>query len=263
MENKFGRVSSLKLTTLKKDGKTILDDVFFTAPFKITHPFPKKDGGIQVMQLSVSAGIMEGDVQEVELHVRKGCSLELASQSFEKIHKMKEGYASRKTKLKVEKDAYCDYSPLPTIPFADSAFQNKMEVELEDETSRFLLQEVISCGRKASGERFTYRFYHSRVNVRCKGRLIYRDNTRYEPKSWPMEGIGMMEGFSHLGNLLFCNMNIAQAQIKAMRDCLEEADDVEGGVTQLESGDIAVRMLGQSAQKIQQIEEVLKKEAGL
>lgn len=43
-ENKFGKLSRLSLRTGIRKGKTILEDVAFTAPYKIMNPFPKKDG---------------------------------------------------------------------------------------------------------------------------------------------------------------------------------------------------------------------------
>lgn len=63
MENKFGKVSRVSICAGKKDGKTILEDVSFTAPYKIMTPFEKENGGIQVMPLCASAGIMSGDLQ--------------------------------------------------------------------------------------------------------------------------------------------------------------------------------------------------------
>ena len=59
-KNAFEKVSSLSVIATRKDGKTILQDVRFTAPYKIMQPFIQKDGGIQIMLLSASAGIMEG-----------------------------------------------------------------------------------------------------------------------------------------------------------------------------------------------------------
>lgn len=53
---------------------------------------------MQVMVLSASAGIMEGDVQKFDIHVNPGTSLEYLSQAYEKIHKMKEGMARRRNK---------------------------------------------------------------------------------------------------------------------------------------------------------------------
>ena len=85
----------LSLIHILKDGKTILEDLSFTAPYKIMTPVEKENGGIQIMPLCASAGIMAGDSQEFSYHVKEGADLEILSQSFEKIHKMDEGSASR------------------------------------------------------------------------------------------------------------------------------------------------------------------------
>lgn len=38
-ENKFGKTSEVRLETELRDGKAVLSDVFFTAPFKVMLPF--------------------------------------------------------------------------------------------------------------------------------------------------------------------------------------------------------------------------------
>ena len=140
-----------------KDGRTILEDLSFTAPYKIMMPFEKENGGIQIMPLCASAGIMAGDSQEFSYHVKEGADLEVLSQSFEKIHKMDEGSATRTIEVQVDKNATLYYYPQPVIPFAQSAFDSKMTIHLEDATSRLFLLEIISCGRNAHDERFQYR----------------------------------------------------------------------------------------------------------
>ena len=52
MDNKFGKVSRISACAALKDGKTILEDLSFTAPYKIMTPFEKENGGIQIMPLS-------------------------------------------------------------------------------------------------------------------------------------------------------------------------------------------------------------------
>ena len=93
-KNQFGKVSSLSLTAAYKEGKTYLQDASFTAPYKIMFPFEKKDGGIQVMLLAASAGIMEGDRQEFCFEILPEAKLEFVSQSYDKIHPMKEAARS-------------------------------------------------------------------------------------------------------------------------------------------------------------------------
>lgn len=290
MDNKFGKVSRISACAALKDGKTILEDLSFTAPYKIMTPFEKENGGIQIMPLCASAGIMAGDSQEFSYHVKEGADLEILSQSFEKIHKMDEGSASRTIEVQVDKNAALYYYPQPVIPFAQSAFDSKMTIHLEDETSKLFLLEIISCGRNAHEERFQYRRFSSKVLLYRGEKMIYRDNTRYEPDKMPMEGIGLYEGYTHMANLFLsklCNRdnvdggketNIDGMDIKKQMNSsgtgrtsdrtaelqekiwqiLDEDSEIDGGVTRLTTGDLALRIFGHRAQKLQQIAEKIK-----
>lgn len=242
------------------------------------------------MPLCASAGIMAGDSQEFSYHVKEGADLEILPQSFEKIHKMDEGSASRTIEVQVDKNAALYYYPQPVIPFAQSAFDSKMTIHLEDETSKLFLLEIISCGRNAHEERFQYRRFSSKVLLYRGEKLIYRDNTRYEPDKMPMEGIGLYEGYTHMANLFLsklCNRdnvdggketNIDGMDIKKQMNSsgtgrtsdrtaelqekiwqiLDEDSEIDGGVTRLTTGDLALRIFGHRAQKLQQIAEKIK-----
>ena len=286
MDNKFGKISRISACAALKNGRTILEDLSFTAPYKIMMPFEKENGGIQIMPLCASAGIMAGDSQEFSYHVKEGADLEILSQSFEKIHKMDEGSASRTIEVQVDKNATLYYYPQPVIPFAQSAFDSKMMIHLEDETSKLFLLEIISCGRNAHEERFQYRRFSSKVLLYRGEKLIYRDNTRYEPDKMPMEGIGLYEGYTHMANLFLsklCNRdnvdggketNIDGMDIKKQMNSsgtertaelqekiwqiLDEDSEIDGGVTRLTTGDLALRIFGHRAQKLQQIAEKIK-----
>ena len=65
-KNQFGKVSKLFIRAVTRNGTTMLEDLSFTAPYKVMNPFQQEDGRIQVMLLAASAGIMEGDRQEFE-----------------------------------------------------------------------------------------------------------------------------------------------------------------------------------------------------
>jgi len=254
--NHFGKTSEIRLSAVHVDGKTVLDDVYFTAPYKIMQPFPLLGGGISVMPLCASAGIMAGDVQKFDYVVGPGADLEILSQSFEKIHKMDEGSACRQIHVDVAAGGTLYYNPQPVIPFAGSAFDSTMEILLEDATSKLFLLDILSCGRAVSGERFAYRRFSSKVKIYRGGKLIYRDNTCYKPEKMPMEGTGMFEGYSHMANIFLTGCVVGlQAKIW---DILEETYDCDGGVTRLASGDLAVRVLGNRAQKLQEVAEKIK-----
>ena len=44
--------------------------------------------------------------------------------------------------------------------------------------------DIINCGRVAHGEKFEYKYYKSYVEVECDNKLVYVDNTNYNPKRW-------------------------------------------------------------------------------
>ncbi len=258
MQNSFGKTSRLLLKTIGTEGGTLLEELSFTAPYKIMAPFEKSNGGISVMPLCASAGIMEGDCQELDFQVGEGSNLEVLSQSFDKIHRMREGQATRMIRAEVKKNSVFYYYPQPVIPFRDSAFESRMDIHLEDETARLFLADIISCGRVASGERFQYRKFASRVEVRRGGKLIYRDHTCFEPGRMPMEEMGMYEGYTHVANL-FCTGGIPDMEQKIW-DILEQHSEIEGGVSRLAGKDLAVRMFGVRAQKLQTVSDQIKQE---
>ncbi len=253
MENKFGKLSKLHLAAAKKDGRTIIEDLSFTAPFKVMRPFYEKKDFMTVMLLTASAGIMAGDRQEWDLLVRKDAKMEFVSQAYEKIHRMEDGCARRHVQITVEQGGCLYYTPLPTIPFAGSDFQNILEVNLGGDTSRFFFSEVLSCGRVAHGEEFLYSKYQNLVTVSQNGKIIYRDNTRYDPAQMDMQGFGMYEGYTHLANLLICNEERSDDWIQTVRDLMDNTEGIDGGVTRTADGHIVVRILGKSGQKLTDI----------
>jgi len=250
MENSFGKPSVLSLSTVCKNGLTELDSVYFTAPFKIMKPFRQADGGIRVMLQTASAGIMGGDEQQLSVRIGSGSRVEFVSQAYEKIHRMNGGSAQRQTQIWVDSGATFLYRPLPVIPFADSAFKSDMTVRLADGTSRFVLADILSCGRAALGERFSYRLLQNNVRVFRGARLIYRDHTRFEPSVLPMEELGFFEGFTHQANILVCGNSTQDGFLTDIRELIDAMPDIEGGVSRTAFGDMSVRMLGRSGQQL-------------
>ncbi|CEJ73737.1 urease accessory protein UreH [[Clostridium] sordellii] len=255
ISNKYIKTSKVNITTLNKYGKTILDDIYFTAPFKVSQPFYKEDNSIKVIIMSSSAGIMAGDIQEYNITVEDNTNIEVTSQSYEKIHKMEEGDAHRKCNIIVGSNSLLKYKPLPTIPFKDSAFNSNMSITLKDKSSRLILIDIISCGRVAFGESFEYKYYKSYTEVKCCDKLVYIDNTFYDSSIIDLSNFGMFEGYSHLANMLICNFGDPIEKLDLVRVIIENNEDINGGATLTQSKDISIKVFGYSAQKLISVSE--------
>lgn len=261
--NQFGHTSELRIHASYKNGQTYLSDVHFTAPFKIMQPFKKRDGSLQVMLLQASAGIMDGDRQHFLFEIDPGAKLEFISQSYDKVHPMKEDFAERTIEINAKHDSVFHFHPQPMIPFRDSRFKNRMEIHLEDESTWFTLSEIFTAGRLGYGnERFAYTSYINKVDIFRGEHHIYRDNTLFEPDRMDMEGMGMYEGYTHQANL-FLTKRPDTAEKAMFEDSVQELLDADektdGAVTRLVDDDYAVRILGHHAQDLEKITEGILK----
>ena len=126
----------------------------------------------------------------------------------------------------------------------------------EDETAIFQMCEILTCGRYARGERFAYRSFRNYVEIRRGGRLIYRDNTSYEPELFSMEETGMMEEFTHQANLFVTKPEDGEAFCEEVRNLLEdERKNCQGGIARLTEGDYAVRLFGWRGQVLEELSD--------
>lgn len=256
MDNRYGKTSKLDLTMEYRENKTILSDVFFTAPFKIMKPFYDRDY-MQIMQISVSAGIMQGDEQDIKITALENSKSEILSQAYEKIHKMENGYAQRRININIDKNSELIYNPLPVIPFKNSAFKNVISVNLADNSSKFILNEILTCGRVYSGEKFEYKYYNSKVCVREKNKLVFMDNSRYSPNRTNMSDIGVYEGFTHLFNFVVFNYEYDMEFLKKSVSAFCDENNYIGGVTVGSSRSLVIKILGDNADRLSRYSDKL------
>ena len=111
----------------------------------------------------------------------------------------------------------------------------------------------------AHDERFQYRRFSSKVLLYRGEKLVYRDNTCYEPDKMPMEGIGMYEGYTHMANLLFFNMQDKASNLDLIREIIDNTPNVTGGASIIQSGDTSVKLLGKTAQELYDLCEKIAK----
>ncbi|CDG36338.1 Urease accessory protein UreD [Acetivibrio thermocellus BC1] len=258
MKNKFGKESRLYIRAKVSDGKTCLQDSYFTAPFKIAKPFYEGHGGfMNLMVMSASAGVMEGDNYRIEVELDKGARVKLEGQSYQKIHRMKNGTAVQYNSFTLADGAFLDYAPNPTIPFADSAFYSNTECRME-EGSAFIYSEILAAGRVKSGEIFRFREYHSGIKIYYGWELIFLENQFLFPKVQNLEGIGFFEGFTHQASMGFFCKQISDELIDKLCVMLTAMEDVQFGLSKTKKYGFVVRILGNSSDRLESILKLIR-----
>ncbi len=260
MVNKFGQDSELFIKAKNVNGMTSLEDYFFTAPFKIVKPFwDEKKGLINIIIMSASAGIMEGDCYRTRIELGAGARIALHGQSYTKIHRMQEGQASQFNQFFLAEGAFLEYAQKPTIPYAGSSFQSVSECFLKS-GSAFLYSDVFACGRVKRGERFKFREYRNCNKVYYQGDLLFLDHQLFVPSCQDLNGIGFFEDYSHQATLAFFYDNFDDQLLERLFVILEKTCDIEFGLTKTKRFGLIVRILGDNADYLSKILFDLKQE---
>lgn len=260
MKNKFGKESRLYLKAKVSNGKTYLEDSYFTAPFKIAKPFFEGDDGVMsLMIMSSSAGVMEGDTYMIDVELDKDARVKLESQSYQKIHRMKDGKAVQYNSFDLAKGAFLDYAPRPTIPFAHSSFCSNTVCRLA-EGAAFIYSEILTAGRVKSGEAFEFREYLSGMRIYYGRELIFLENQFLYPQEQNLEGIGFFEGFTHQASMGFFYDQIKDDLLDKLYGILEAMEGVQFGVSKTKKYGLIIRILGNSSDSLESILSLIRNE---
>lgn len=247
----------LNLETKLRAGKTVLQDSYCTQPFKIANITEDKlSSHLKLMLMSSSPGILEGDTYNMQVTVGEGCSLELITQSYQRLFQMKQG-ASQSLQVKMQRGSSFVYLPHPVVPHRNAVFTSKSKIFLAEDCA-LLWGEVINCGRKLNGEVFQFSSYHNLTEIYLNNRLAVKENILLQPQQSSLSTIGQLEGFSHQATLLYLKEEVAVAPLlETLVEKLELQDNIIFGVSALPVNGLVIRLLGHKAEQLFQLVQSL------
>src|SRR5687768_18226569 len=84
----------LQFATGRKNGRTFLKSVYNTPPFKLADiTGNKKAQKLQLMIMSASPGVLDGDEYRIKIELAEDTEVELVTQSYQRLFQMKKGAA--------------------------------------------------------------------------------------------------------------------------------------------------------------------------
>ncbi len=243
-------VEQLKIVAGLKDQKTYLKDSFCGQPFKIADiTEDRSDSMLRLILRSSSPGILDQDHYKGYIRVEEGAALHLTTQAYQRLYTMK-GDASMEIQVALEKGASLVYLPHPVVPHRNANFRVRNQIHLKDHT-RLIWSDIVTSGRKLSGESFAFTRYQNTTDIFLNGKLVVRENIWLTPEKYPLHQMGQMEEYTHQSTLIFMGPN-AHLQ-KWKEKCLEyltPEKEMLFGVTALPIPGLLVRMLGTGAEKM-------------
>lgn len=244
-------INKLNITSGFKEGRSYLKDAFFTRPFRLADiGEDKSDKSLHLMVMSSSPGILDNDHYDIEITVEEQSKLQLESQSYQRLFNMRDG-AQQKMEIKLKSNSTFSYIQHPLVPHEQSIFKAYNLIHLEDNCN-FTIGELITCGRKHSGEIFRFTKLQSLTEIYHHNKLILKDNILLQPQLADMQTMGQTEGFTHQATLIHINSSEHDMQALAdiMHDYLQNEQDVAFGVSNPCNHCVVVRVLGNGGEQL-------------
>lgn len=243
-------IAELHIETKLRDGCTHLKKVYATPPFKIADVREdKRDKTLQLMLMSSSPGILDGDEYRIKVDLDEGCSLDLQTQSYQRIFNMQNS-ALQQVEVQMAKGSSFQYLPHPSVPHENSDFTAKNKIYLSD-NCRLIWGEVLTCGRKLNGEVFLFTKYHNLTEIFFNSRLIIKENLLMIPKQINVNLIGQLEGYTHQANLIYLDEKADTIQLKeSINTFLTGQTHITYGITEAPKSGLIIRILGQKSEQL-------------
>lgn len=235
--------SKIKITAEKEGEYTVLKESYHNAPYKLMHYGPVyAHKHLEMIIMSASPGIMDKDTLLIEVDVKKSAQLKVYTQSFNKLHPMKEG-ASQKTIVTMQPNSLLHYIPHPVTPFKDSIFKTENEIYMEDNTT-LIWGDIISGGRIFMDEAFEFQRLHSLTKIFKNKKLVYTDNQVLIPKEQPLQSALFFGDYTHQATFIYSGKWAKAMKIEFDEILAGEYEDIAFGFTECANDTILLRAVG-------------------
>ncbi|KAI9495384.1 urease accessory protein UreD [Zychaea mexicana] len=167
-----------------RDNRTQFSRIHAQYPLKFIPTKAHAERLAAVYMLSYGGGIVSGDLFDISLTVEERAILLLMTQGNTKV--FKDGYSKRATTAgpssiqyivsHVHINATLLVLPDPVTSFKNSSFSSRQTFNLADDSSRLVLLDWFTSGRLTRGEKWSFKHYSSKIDVRLADKLILRDH---------------------------------------------------------------------------------------
>lgn len=244
--------SELEIKAAVRGTRTYLQHCYYTKPFKVADISGSRAETLHLTMMTASPGILDGDAYDIHVTLQENAGLHLYTQSYQRIFNMQHG-ARQRFHVEMEMGSSLCYLPHPAVPHEQSVFDSASRIEL-GEGCRLLWGEIITCGRKLSGEVFRCKHFQNVMEVYRAGRLLFKDVTVLQPGIVLPGSIGQWEGYTHQASLLWHDEKVGMVAMgEVLHGYLSAEENITGGVSLTASGALLLRVLGHGGEQLYEL----------
>lgn len=242
--------------------QTILKDVFFTPPFNLVEVRENSNNPLlEVMVMSSSPGILNDDFYDIKIEVIDGSSLNLQTQSYQRIYVSEKG-TNQNMAILVGESAYFSHVPHPVVPHKGARYTAKNTIHIK-KSSTLLWGEILTCGRKymGEGELFQFKKHHAITEIIQDDVLIFKDNLYIVPEEINLKEFGQYEEYTHQGSLFFITPETdVTERMENISNRLSKEEGISYGISKVMDNAYVLRILGNEGEQLYKLFTRIRKE---
>lgn len=201
---------------------------------RLMRPLYLDDSGQLTYVIVNPGGAYFGERYRLTVDVGPSAHLLIASQGATRIHRTPQAPAQHSAAFILRSKCRLEYVPDQTIAYRNADYRQMTTVQAAPDAQGFF-SEIVTPGWDPDGERFTYATMHLRVEVvtQSDGRPVCIDNMRLQPTEIgdAINGIGYLEGASHVGSVLLLGEHLTAAFVDCVQDTVDVLNLAKVGVT--------------------------------
>ncbi len=153
-------------------------------------------------------GLVDGDHLSMTLDVAAGATALLSSRGNTRVYRSPQGCRSVLS-ARVEEGGLLAWVPDPTTCYDGARYTQRQDIQLAPGAS-LVLMELVTTGRRATGERWQFAHFDSTLRVHREGRALFDERWQLAPSQGPIsERLGR---FDALGTVLLVGPASASAR---------------------------------------------------
>lgn len=248
----------LKLVVGVKNACSYMEDLYFSAPFKVMNISPPKVSYLDLMVMSSSPGMLDQDNYEIDIRLKEGSRLNLFNQAYQRIYPSSAGTVQNQV-ISLASGSTLIYLSTPLVPHRDAHFTSRSRISLADNAT-LIIGEILTCGRLSQEHPFAFELLKLDFEVIFLGEgLIYKERQHIIPVETNSQQMGLYHTFTHQASLYVFNNRWNHALItEELREILLLYPHLAAGVTPSWKYGTVVKVLGYKAEELVQLLTILK-----
>lgn len=223
----------LELAIATREGRSYARHQRHSGTLRVLRPhYLDSSGQVTYTVLNPGGAFFGGDRYQIDVLLDRAASVMLSTQSATKVYRTPQGPASQSMQVYLGASSVFEYLPDQLIMYREASYRQRTVVRMHP-TATVVMAEIITPGWSPDGGQFAFDELRVSTDILVDRDgdeiLLASDRLRLVPAEG-VRGLGVMEGFSHSGQLMVATPSINDALFGQLAEIVERMSADMGGL---------------------------------